>query len=126
MVMDQGTPSRSDSTLVLVAVLDTNDSPPSFLSSSYTASVQENSASGTDLILTPPLRATDDDQVGTPNSELTFSIASGDPQQVISINSMTGQLQTVEITLTLSKPEGLIWCWRSLTVATQLYPAPLP
>ena len=95
-VSDEGVPSFSTSTTVLVTVLDVNDSPPLFLiSTSYTANLLENAVGGTDISLTPPLRVSDDDQPGSDNTEITFRIVSGDPDQVFTINSLSGQLQAV-------------------------------
>jgi hypothetical protein len=94
-VSDGGTPSLTASASIVVTVLDTNDSPPTFLLSSYAASVQENAVLGTNLIVTPPIRAADEDEQETANSRITFSIASGDPGQVFGINSQTGLVQVV-------------------------------
>ena len=95
LASDSGLPSFSDTTQVLVTVLDENDSPPLFLSSSYSASLTENVAAGTDINLTPPLIVTDADDRTTPNAEIRFSIVSGDPARAFEINTMTGQIQAV-------------------------------
>ena len=93
-VIDSGIPSLSSSTIVRVTVLDLNDSPPQFpFTTPYLAFLSENAALGTNIMTTPPLSVSDADAVG-PNSELSFSIVSGDPDGDFMINRLTGQLQS--------------------------------
>ena len=95
MATDEGIPPLSGSTQVRITVLDLNDSPPQFLiSTSYMATLSENVGAGTDVSITPPLRVTDADDPQTPNSQITFSIVSGDPEEIFSINTLTGQVQS--------------------------------
>lgn len=95
VAFDGGTPRLSSSASVRVTVLDVNDLPPTFsITDPYTASLSENAFSGTAIVTTPPLEASDADSDG-PNSEITFQIIDGDPSGVFSIDFMTGQLRSV-------------------------------
>ena len=96
IAIDMGIPPLSGSTQVHITVLDINDSPPMFLiSTSYTATLLENVGSGTDINISPPLRVSDADDPDSINAEVTFSIILGDPEEVFSINALTGQLQAM-------------------------------
>ncbi|XP_069781342.1 protocadherin Fat 4 isoform X2 [Narcine bancroftii] len=63
-------------------VLDVNDNPPNFIPSSYSTSVMENLLSGTSILT---VKATDADD-GL-NSQLEYSIASGDSLQFFNIDN---------------------------------------
>ncbi len=91
---DLGIPPFNASVRVTVNILDKNDIPPTFFFSSYSASVEENVVAGTDIILTPPLMVSDGDDPNTPNSLITFSIASGNEDGLFVIDAQTGLLQT--------------------------------
>ena len=90
---DSGTPSLSSTAAVMVTVLDLNDSPPQFtFTVPYTATLAENAPQGTAIMTTPPLEASDADSAGA-NSDITFSIAGGDPSGFFTIDSRTAQLR---------------------------------
>ena len=89
---DRGTPPLSSTTIVMVTVLDVNDSPPQFtFTVPYAATLAENAPQGTAVTTTPPLDASDADSIG-PNSTITFSITGGDPGGFFTIDPLTGQL----------------------------------
>ncbi len=91
MATDRGMPSRTGSALVVVAILDENDSPPSFSNSLYTVNVRENLPPRHFLL---QLNGSDADE-GL-NSELIYSILSSSPDLNFAINSSTGALTTTE------------------------------
>jgi len=70
---DSGTPRRSTSALVTVDVTDVNDHAPVFIAAPYTATVPEDSPSGT---VVTTVRAVDGD-LGL-NAELRYDVTSGD------------------------------------------------
>ena len=91
---DRGTPPLSSTTIVMVTVLDVNDSPPQFtFTVPYAATLTENAPQGTAVTTTPPLDASDADSIG-PNSTITFSITDGDPGRFFTIDPLTGQLES--------------------------------
>ncbi|XP_067023578.1 protocadherin Fat 4-like isoform X2 [Acropora muricata] len=84
---DHGTPSLSSSVIVTVNVLDENDNTPRFSLPLYTASVLENTAVKTKLL---HVAATDPD--AHENGTVTFSIISGNVNDVFEINNASGFL----------------------------------
>ena len=91
---DSGIPPLNSSVQVTVTILDTNDSPPRFFFSSYSASVDENVVAGTDIVLSPPLMVSDADDPSSANALVTFSIISGNEDGLFAIEAQTGLLQT--------------------------------
>ncbi|XP_068963483.1 protocadherin gamma-A12-like [Petaurus breviceps papuanus] len=89
---DQGTPPLSTDTHIPLRVEDTNDNPPSFGQTSYSAYISENNARGSSIY---SVTASDPDT--EENARLTYSISDyilhGDSvSSYISINSETGVL----------------------------------
>ncbi|XP_078576868.1 protocadherin Fat 4-like isoform X2 [Branchiostoma floridae x Branchiostoma japonicum] len=76
-----------DTASVTVVVLDENDNSPLFDRESYTTNVTEDTTGG-DLIL--QITATDEDEGS--NSNITYSIRSGNSDEVFYINSRTGEI----------------------------------
>ncbi|XP_066303811.1 protocadherin Fat 4-like isoform X2 [Branchiostoma lanceolatum] len=76
-----------DTASVTVEVLDENDNSPVFVRETYTTNVTEDTPGGY-LIL--QVTASDED-VGS-NSDITYSIRSGNSDDVFSINSRTGEI----------------------------------
>lgn len=89
---DAGAPSLSGSALVVVEVLDENDSPPVFANPLYTASIRENLSPGTAVI---DLNATDADI--RLNAELYYSIQSSSPALHFAIEPSSGTLHTTQL-----------------------------
>ncbi|XP_056148450.1 protocadherin gamma-C5-like [Lampris incognitus] len=88
--LDGGNPVRSGTSKITVTVLDNNDNVPVFKKTLYTATVDENSASGFPLI---KVEATDADE--GPNGEIEYAFAEHTPESVFStlqINSATGEM----------------------------------
>ena len=89
---DNGSPSLSSRANLTLTISDQNDSPPEFSLSHYTASLPEDSTVGTALVTSPPILASDADSVG-PYSEVSYTIESGDPGQIFTIDPLTGVVQ---------------------------------
>eukprot|EP00051_Salpingoeca_urceolata_P025110 m.445779 g.445779 ORF g.445779 m.445779 type:complete len:6907 (-) comp20305_c8_seq21:164-20884(-) len=86
---DRGTPPQFVDTTVIVNVTDINDLTPAFSGTPYTCSIQET--------LAPPqacvtISATDGDEPGTVNSEVTYSMSGG--ETFFKINASTGVITT--------------------------------
>ncbi|XP_042275413.1 protocadherin beta-15-like [Thunnus maccoyii] len=90
MAVDGGNPQRSGTAIVHVTVLDANDNAPMFDQAVYKASLPENSALETVVII---VSATDADE-GV-NGEVTyeFSRISERAKKVFSLNSKTGEIK---------------------------------
>ncbi|XP_042275415.1 protocadherin beta-15-like [Thunnus maccoyii] len=90
MAVDGGNPQRSGTAIVHVTVLDANDNTPMFDQAVYKASLPENSALETVVII---VSATDADE-GV-NGEVTyeFSRISERAKKVFSLNSKTGEIK---------------------------------
>ena len=89
---DGGSPSLSSSAVVMVTILDENDSPPVFSQSVYSATVRENLPSNTTVF---DLDATDAD-IGT-NAQLMYSIVSiSPPVEHFIIDLHSGMLLTMQ------------------------------
>lgn len=85
---DAGLQQRlSSSTVVTIEVLDENDNAPEFTQTESRISVKETTPVATELM---QFRATDAD-LGI-NSEITFSISSGNRKDSFSVDSLTGVL----------------------------------
>ena len=72
-----------------ITVTDINDNTPQFPNQQYTFETREDVVPGTEIGV---IEAFDADQPNTPNSQITFSISSGNPDQYFSINAVTGVL----------------------------------
>ena len=84
---DGGNPARSDTSTVIITVLDVNDNSPVFQRSSYSISVREDANVPLELLT---LLATDADEAGTSNSAITYSIESGNVESVFNLSANTG------------------------------------
>ncbi|XP_078267127.1 uncharacterized protein LOC144599764 [Rhinoraja longicauda] len=97
---DGGTPCRSGTVLIIIAVVDVNDNAPVFVRESYTANIAENVPKGT---LVTTINAKDLDEGS--NAELTYSFTDHVPQlirELFRLDSQTGQIR-VEGTLNFEK-----------------------
>ena len=83
---DGGNPKLSSTTKVKITVTNTNDNVPSFVPGSPTVSVSEAVAIGTKLV---QFNATDKD-----GGQLSFSIKSGNTNNALILDSVTGLLKT--------------------------------
>ena len=90
-VSDGGLPPKFASTSFVVTVSDVNDNTPVFWESSYSAELEERSASTSPAPLFH-LFANDDD-VGT-NADLTYSIVNGNRDNTFTINPKNGTIST--------------------------------
>ncbi len=89
-VRDRGTPqTREDQTTITVTVSDVNDNAPVFRPNSYSVQLREDLPVGHNVIR---VLATDADQPNTPNSNITYSITSGNTGNAFRILS-NGQIQ---------------------------------
>ncbi|KAG7521306.1 cadherin 26 [Solea senegalensis] len=80
-ILDKDTGLQIDRELSIdIDIMDINDNAPTFDKSRYTADIKENSEEG---YLPVQLHATDRDQSGTPNSNITISVISQKPQQPV-------------------------------------------
>ncbi|KAL2077290.1 hypothetical protein ACEWY4_026794 [Coilia grayii] len=93
LVSDAGTPPLKDEKEITVDILDTNDSPPRFSQSEYTAYVKENVTPGK---LICSVSATDPD--AGENAKISYSILdSGDsPVSYVYINSDNGSVYSMQ------------------------------
>lgn len=82
---DQGEPSLSSITSLIVNVQDINDSPPVFTSNHYAAKISESEPSGTSII---KLLATSND-IGI-NAEISYAIIGGNDHKRFAIDKETG------------------------------------
>ncbi|XP_063046853.1 protocadherin gamma-C5-like [Engraulis encrasicolus] len=89
IVSDSGSPPLHDEKVIVVDILDTNDSPPKFSQSEYTAFVKENTTPGT-LICSVSARDPDAGE----NAKISYSILeSGDsPVSYVYINPDNGSI----------------------------------
>ncbi|KAK7889420.1 hypothetical protein WMY93_024980 [Mugilogobius chulae] len=80
-----------------VTVLDLNDNPPYF--ELHTGNISEASETGMTVVMT--VQGKDDDQAGTINSELHYTIISQEPagEMMFTIDAKTGELRVKEPTL---------------------------
>ncbi|KAI8521628.1 hypothetical protein Bbelb_013820 [Branchiostoma belcheri] len=87
---------REKSVEVTITLLDVNDEAPTFSQKLYTEYIQEDVVGGTSIIT---LQAVDRDSAG-PNSQIEYTIVDGNADGVFTIDSDTGEMETV-------KPPGL-------------------
>ena len=87
--MDHGAVPLFSELEVYIEVLNMNDNTPLTIFPIYFPSVMENSKPNTHVVT---IEAFDGDK--DPNQQLVFSIESGDPQSLFSINPTTGEIST--------------------------------
>ncbi|XP_012936384.1 cadherin-23 [Aplysia californica] len=87
-VMAEDDGGFKDTSQLTVHVLDANDEPPVFTSSLYNASIDEGS---TTFIPALKVQATDDDEPGSPNSEVTYELLNARPSQLFRNFSIGGR-----------------------------------
>ena len=87
---DMGTPSLVNMTTVTITVLDENDNAPMFV-----GNMQLTLPEDLPLGVVKTLLAIDNDQPNTPNSEVSYSISSGNEEGVFELNTTTGDLSLV-------------------------------
>uniref|UniRef100_A0A669B0U8 Protocadherin-16 n=1 Tax=Oreochromis niloticus TaxID=8128 RepID=A0A669B0U8_ORENI len=88
VVSDRGIPQRSSSVPIIISVTDANDNPPVFSRTEYSVILSEGTAAGTEIL---HLSATDPDSA--PNSEVRYSISSGDETNLFHVDQWTGALR---------------------------------
>ncbi|XP_055850573.1 protocadherin-like wing polarity protein stan isoform X3 [Episyrphus balteatus] len=88
---DGGSPSRSNTTQLLVNVIDANDNAPRFYTSQFQESVLENVPVGYNIIR---VQAYDSDEGA--NAEITYSISERDDNFPLSVDPRTGWVQTIK------------------------------
>ncbi|PAA89730.1 hypothetical protein BOX15_Mlig021574g2 [Macrostomum lignano] len=91
---DGGNPARHGYLAVSVTVLDYNDNPPVFEAASVTAVVNESTPVGSVLAR---VRATDADQPGSPNSQVSYRVKVGPAGGQFALDAVSG-------VLTLARP----------------------
>ena len=87
---DLGSPQQSSFATVNVEVNDKNDNPPDFDPDSFSASLREDTQLGFDVLT---VFAFDPDEPGNPNSQIQYSISSGNTGSTFSLDSTTGLLE---------------------------------
>ena len=85
---DMGANERDNITNVMITVLDENDNPPMFVPMEMQVSLPENQPLGSFTTL----MAFDNDQPGTPNSAVLYSIVSGNEDNIFTLDSVSGEL----------------------------------
>lgn len=87
---DLGNPSQSSFVTVDVKIVDINDNAPQFNPDLYTATLREDTSLGFDILY---VVAFDIDEPGNPNSEIAFTIVSGDPTHTFTLDNSSGLIQ---------------------------------
>ncbi|XP_038556077.1 protocadherin alpha-8-like [Micropterus salmoides] len=93
---DEGTPSLSSTSVIIVQVSDVNDNPPRFLEPLINVYVKENTAIGTTI---HTLKTLDSDL--NENAKVTYNLVNGSPKNtqiasMININSETGDIVSLQ------------------------------
>ncbi|XP_053677097.1 protocadherin-like wing polarity protein stan [Anopheles nili] len=88
---DGGSPSRSNTTQLLVNVLDANDNAPRFYTSQFQEAVLESVPVGYNIVR---VQAYDSDEGA--NSEITYSIQNRDDGMPLAVDSRTGWIHTTK------------------------------
>ncbi|XP_069741657.1 cadherin-23 isoform X3 [Narcine bancroftii] len=91
-VEDDGTPSLSVTTTVLVNILDVNDNHPAFHQQQYDITLDEGPSTLDSFSLI--VNATDQDE--GPNGTITYAIVEGNIESTFTIHSITGQIKAVK------------------------------
>lgn len=90
-VRDRGTPQQKKSrTIIPVSVVDENDNAPVFQPDSFSVQLREDLPVGEDVV---QVVASDADLPNTPNSNIVYSIRSGNAQNRFVINPNDGQVR---------------------------------
>ena len=89
---DRGTPRNQARVTVIITIMDINDNSPDFLNDPYTAVVREDVGVPFNVLQAV---AFDMDERGNPNSDIVYSIMSGNVGDAFAIDSSTGQVQVV-------------------------------
>lgn len=92
LALDLGTVPLSSATEIYIEVTDTNDNPPQMSRPVYYASVMENSPPNTSVL---QLDALDPDS--SSEGKLTFHILTGNPQELFTINLVTGKSDPTQL-----------------------------
>ena len=90
---DLGIPARSSFATVEITVIDSNDNAPQFDPDTYAFGIREDIAPPFSIVT---VFAFDLDEVGNPNSEIVYSIASGNTGNTFTISGTTGEIQLVQ------------------------------
>ncbi|XP_060710121.1 cadherin-23 [Hemiscyllium ocellatum] len=91
-VEDDGTPSLSEMTTVLVNILDENDNHPAFQQQQYEITLDE----GPDTVHSFNLTVSATDRDEGPNGTVTYAIVDGNLHDTFTIHSITGQIEAVK------------------------------
>ncbi|XP_078284733.1 cadherin-23 [Rhinoraja longicauda] len=91
-VEDDGTPSLSVTTSVLVNILDENDNHPAFLQQQYDLTLDEGPSSLESF--TVIVNASDQDE--GPNGTVTYAIVDGNIDNTFTVHSITGEIKAVK------------------------------
>ena len=76
-----------------ITITDVNDNSPIFVGAPYQVQVREDVSVPFDVL---QVTATDADEPGNPNSQITYRITSGNSEGVFAIDSSTGQIRTAQ------------------------------
>ena len=85
---------KSDTAKVEITITDINDNAPIFIPSNYFKTIGENAAVGTVI---GTVTATDADEVGSPNSNITYSITAGNEMNAFTISPSNGSISTASL-----------------------------
>ncbi|XP_067876522.1 cadherin-23 isoform X3 [Heterodontus francisci] len=91
-VEDDGTPSLSATTTVLVSILDENDNHPAFQQQQYDITLDEGPSTLNSFNIT--VNATDQDE--GPNGTIAYAIVDGNIGNTFTVHSITGQIKAVK------------------------------
>ncbi|XP_012811431.2 protocadherin-23 [Xenopus tropicalis] len=109
-VSNQGFPPLNSSATIIINILDSNDNPPLFSNSEYHVSVREHYPLKSTIII---ISATDSDT--GENADITYSIVSGNDENVFTIDAQNGTVtlvqpldyeETMKYSLTLQARDG--------------------
>ncbi|XP_074087674.1 protocadherin-23 [Macrotis lagotis] len=92
LAYDHGHPQLNSTATILIDVLDANDNPPIFSSPDYYAHVKENLPIGSQIVVV----SAKDHDIGV-NSEVTYTIISGNERGHFQIHGETGVIELIKI-----------------------------